>query len=410
MTQQTHDRRPKTFLAAAGAALLACAPTAYAGSCESAAKVATDLWAKYDDKAKDLACKGATAAQTAVNPGTIPQSARKYQACLEDVNKAEQIVRDLVSRWNQHVGNSWARLGPRPLEPGSTQTGTLRATGQRMFISAGPVNGAVDLNLEKLKYRGRTEVTVCTFPPDQGANPANGPSEKLWDFTIAKGGQNLGDSWSKTLFDVRGKILSVHLHMTQPVKALKYRLNTRARDSHAVVIASADVSGGTEYRIHGGGDLQQYAGQLGDFEVTAQANDRVSGKTATGYVDAGDDGYLVAGRVPDVELDDPSGAEVYINGRRAGGGNTHTVVIDGGAKSGATGYTVSGGGQLTQLSGNVDGHDATIQANDKVSGTTARGRVAGGVDAFEVRGKAPQVTLKDPNAAAVFIDGTRRSN
>jgi hypothetical protein len=198
--------------------------------------------------------------------------------------------------------------------------------------------------------------------------------------------------------------------MTQPVKALKYRLTTRARESHAVVIASADISGNTKYRIHGGGDLLQYEGTLGDFEVTVQSNDKVSGTTATGYVGAGNDGLLVAGATPKVDLENPSGAEVYIDGRRAGAGNTHTVVIDGGAKSGATDYTVSGGGQLKQLSGKVDGYNATIQSNDNVSGTTAQGRVAGGVDAFEVRGKAPQVALDDQNAAAVYIDGAPQSN
>lgn len=83
----------------------------------------------------------------------------------------------------------------------------------------------------------------------------------------------------------------------------------------------------------------------------------------------------------------------------------HTIVISGRNTSGGTGYTISGGGDLEQVSGTLDGRQVSIQGNDTVEGNLAQGHVAGAADGFRVFGEMPGILLHDPGNADIYVDG-----
>jgi hypothetical protein len=105
-------------------------------------------------------------------------------------------------------------------------------------------------------------------------------------------------------------------------------------------------------------------------------------------------------------LGDPSNRLVEIQNQMCGG-ESHTILIDGARGSGSTGYTIRVSKGLQQLDGKVDGKEVTIQSNDNVSGNTANGRVGAGRDGFRFNGKIKSISLDNPDAAQVFVDGRK---
>lgn len=110
-------------------------------------------------------------------------------------------------------------------------------------------------------------------------------------------------------YRVGGGIVSVGLE--DPSAATVY---VDGRPRHTVVIASGDVSGGTTYEIRVDGEIEQVDGNVAGFDVSG--GDRVSEGGASGRVGAGDDGFVVYGEILSIDLDDPSGAHVYVDGHR----------------------------------------------------------------------------------------------
>ncbi|MYL23796.1 hypothetical protein GLV89_08325 [Halomonas alkaliantarctica] len=91
-----------------------------------------------------------------------------------------------------------------------------------------------------------------------------------------------------------------------------------------------------------------------------------------------------------------------------GGDPTHTIVISGQKALntlGGTDYTIRGGGRLEQVSGTLNSHQVSIQPNDTSSGDHASGHVGGGADGYLVFGAMPQISLKKPGNANVFVNG-----
>lgn len=177
----------------------------------------------------------------------------------------------------------------------------------------------------------------------------------------------------------------------------------RAQMCHSVVVNSGGVSGRTSYTVTAADGIKQISGPVQGRRVTINSNDQVNGSSATGGVRNGADGFRVAGGAPIVELDNPGGAEVLYDGAVY-----HTVVIDSEGVSGGTGYTIDAPGEIQQIAGSLYGHSADVNPSDEVSGTTAKGDVGRGVDAYVVTGGDPSVNLNDPDGANVLIDGQPR--
>ncbi|NBD33483.1 MAG: hypothetical protein GVY17_11080 [Cyanobacteria bacterium] len=85
---------------------------------------------------------------------------------------------------------------------------------------------------------------------------------------------------------------------------------------HTVVIDSKNKPGATQYTLNGSGPIQQVEGKVAGRSVTIQNNDQVSGNTAQGRVSSGADGFYVTGNVPEIQLDHPNAATVYVDGEK----------------------------------------------------------------------------------------------
>lgn len=176
--------------------------------------------------------------------------------------------------------------------------------------------------------------------------------------------------------------------------------DSRHSARQTVVIDGSDTSGGTDYTLQGGGQIEAVSGQLEGHQVSIQSNDQVSGNSAQGHVGQGRDGYRVSGDLPRISLTSPVNADIYVNGRPY-----HAIIIDGSAASGGTDYTLHAGDSLRQVSGQLNGHSVSIQSDDQVNGQTATGRVVAGKDGFISVGELPRISLKNPANADVSVNG-----
>ncbi|MCS4503930.1 hypothetical protein NYO91_07555 [Arhodomonas aquaeolei] len=87
----------------------------------------------------------------------------------------------------------------------------------------------------------------------------------------------------------------------------------------------------------------------------------------------------------------------------------HTVVIDGGAAAGRTGYRLVAGRFVQPVDGRVAGRRVSIDSNDTARGRRAEGSVSSGADGFRVYGDVRSVSLDNPAAARVYVDGRTRA-
>jgi len=192
---------------------------ARAQSCQSATQVASDLWSEYGDIAQQVGCAGVTAGTVVASGGTsLPQAVSQYKACVGKADEAAAVADGMVQAWNRLARNSWATFGPRRLALNQDHEGTIRSSGTRMFVTESPITAAtLNLSVEKLRFRGKTDVTVCTFLPD-------GTEDRVWNFQMAPGLGNKGNTWTRELNDVAGRIVSVFFNGRSAAKSMKYRL------------------------------------------------------------------------------------------------------------------------------------------------------------------------------------------
>lgn len=194
---------------------VAAAPVtqAQAGGCESGTKITSDIWAEHDTELKALGC----AVVTVASEGAVPPN-----VCLDAANKVAKVAEDMIKFWNSAAKNSWARIGPRRLSLGETLKGKLVSTGGRLFIGEKPISeDQVDLRIEKLDGKAKTEVTVC--------KDYRGKQTKLWSFTIENGNDNVGKVWKKTLSGMRGHILTVHFDAKSVANTMQYEIRADGR-------------------------------------------------------------------------------------------------------------------------------------------------------------------------------------
>lgn len=189
---------------------IAAAPIAdaHAGGCESGTKVASDIWGKYDGVIEKLGC----AVVMVASEGAVPPN-----ACLDAAEKVAKVADEMIKFWNAAAQNSWAHIGPRRLDLGETLKGRLVSTGGRLFVSDRPLeDDEIELKIEKLDGKAKTEVTVCS--------EFRGKISKPWTFTIDNGNENTGKVWKKTIKGMRGHILMVHLDAKSVTNTMQYTL------------------------------------------------------------------------------------------------------------------------------------------------------------------------------------------
>jgi hypothetical protein len=217
-----HAKRGRVRLAglAAVVAGLAMSGAAQAVSCQSGAKAAADLWKEYDKIAKQVGCAAGTGAAAIASAGTtLPQSVQIYRQCLEKANEADKTTRKMIAKWNELNKNGWGTIGPRRLALDTQHSGTIRGAFTRMFITESPLRqDRLTVNLTKQRFRGKTDVVVCSYLPDSN------DGTQIDHYTIAKGLDNKGQAWIKEYSGLQGRIVSVFINGRSAAKSMKYTL------------------------------------------------------------------------------------------------------------------------------------------------------------------------------------------
>jgi hypothetical protein len=181
-------------------------------STQSAAKVFSEIWDKWDDIAAKAGC--ALASVAAKNPAL-------YVDCVEKVGKLDDLAKQMVSFWNQQAGNGWATLGPRRLDLGTDLDGKLVSIGDRMFITPAPLDSdKVSLKFRERDGKSHTSLTVSRVAP-------NGAVTKLYskDFNDTTSEKKDDDEHvTVPLSGVRGYLLWVLLNSKSATNSLSYTL------------------------------------------------------------------------------------------------------------------------------------------------------------------------------------------
>ncbi|WP_199693926.1 hypothetical protein [Halococcus sp. IIIV-5B] len=153
---------------------------------------------------------------------------------------------------------------------------------------------------------------------------------------------------------------------------------------------------GADYELAVSGDLEQSTAMSG---ATADPNDTIDGKTATGQVDGGGrDSYAFSGEIARLRLD--GGANLYYNEDSVDPATylDHTLTIESESRAEYTLVTSDG----VVKSASMDG--ATVDPNDGIENDTVTGQVGdGGRDSYAFPGEV--VSLDVDGDATVYRDG-----
>lgn len=190
-----------TLSAGVPAAVFAAPTLAHAGgSCATAADVSSDIWNETPPLVKNAIA----------NTGPFGASAIK----------AIKMIDEGIKIWNKLSGNkSWAKIGPRRLDFGEWNTGTLIGPTERMFLSGIPAVNPVKVDFHKLDHEGKVKVVICK-------KPQKGKAKAVKTFTVEAGAKN-GKVKSVIIDDAKGHVISVVLHGKSVAKKLKYKVRAK---------------------------------------------------------------------------------------------------------------------------------------------------------------------------------------
>jgi hypothetical protein len=134
--------------------------------------------------------------------------------------KAIQFIEKGIKIWNDIAGDqSWAKIGPRRMDFGSWNTGTLIGPTERMFVSAIPAVNPVTVDFHKLDHDGKVKVVVCKIPEKGGPKVVK-------SFTVDNK-TKVGKVKSIDIDDAKGNIITVVLHGKSVAKKLQYKVRTK---------------------------------------------------------------------------------------------------------------------------------------------------------------------------------------
>ena len=180
--------------------------------CRSAAQVFGDLYKKWGEAAIASGCVAGVTAAT----GGIGLAATLE--CIKRADKYAKAAEDMVRFFNAAADNGRWTIGPRRIEWGKAQTGTVVSTFSRVFISAAPVDkDAITVKVRKIDGRAQADVIVCKI--DEKGNFI-----KLAQFEFDRGAGTGGEEITRTVTGVKGHLVQVRIDADSVVSKFEYRL------------------------------------------------------------------------------------------------------------------------------------------------------------------------------------------
>ena len=181
-------------------------------NCRSAAQVFGDIYKKWGDVIIATGCVvGVTIGSGGVAlPLTLD--------CIRKADKYAEATEAMVKFFNENANNSRWTIGPRRIEWGKVQTGSVVSTFSRVFVSPAPVDkDSITVKVKKVDGKAQADVIICKV--DEKGNFIN-----LAQVEFAKGNDNDGQEITKTVSGVKGYLVQVRIDADSVVNKFEYQL------------------------------------------------------------------------------------------------------------------------------------------------------------------------------------------
>lgn len=187
-------------------------PAARAETCRSAAQVTGDIYKKWGEVIIAAGCvTGVTVASGGV---ALPVTLK----CIDKADKYAESVEKMVSWFNTMANNGRWTIGPRRIEFGNTQTGSLVSTASRVFISAAPLDkDSVTFKVKKLDGKAKAQIIICKVTE-------KGDFINLYEGEFDKGDDNVGQEITKTVMGIKGHLVQIRIDADSVIKKFEYQL------------------------------------------------------------------------------------------------------------------------------------------------------------------------------------------
>ncbi|WP_026231848.1 hypothetical protein [Neolewinella persica] len=186
-----------------------CLGTMTAQSCKSAPSIVSDLNGKI---ASVLTAQGCTIS----SPGS-------FNKCMNNAAMYGTLKTEMNSYYNSR-SRSWATIGPRRLDFGSYDEGTIVSTGGRMYISAVPSNkNTLTIDIKELDGKGKVSYVVCKV--DRNGRYTN--LKTGWINEINSQKSNKRETRSHTLTNVQGYLITVHFDGKSVGNTFQYKVRVQ---------------------------------------------------------------------------------------------------------------------------------------------------------------------------------------
>lgn len=197
------------------------APTASAQRCEGFAQILTDVWKKWGETIIKVGCVVKAAATTSAaapltGGASVAATITLSSTCIKNAAKYKEAAEAMVRLFNQLADNGQATLGPRRIEFGSPQSGTLIGPSNRTFVSVYPMDkNSVSFKVKKLEGDGKVEVVICRIDGESKLT-----NLAVFNFT---GDEKDGTEIVKTVSGVENNLVQIRLNGQSAVKKFKYQ-------------------------------------------------------------------------------------------------------------------------------------------------------------------------------------------
>jgi hypothetical protein len=170
------------------------------GSCTTVASTSSKVWAETPKLVKDAIASSGPFGSTAMN--------------------AAKLIDKGIRIWNKLASDkSWAKIGPRRMDFGEWNKGTLIGPTERVFISGIPAVNPVEVAFHKTGSKGKVKVVVCKVPE-------KGKAKVVKSFTVWPNDKE-GLIKKVSIPNAKGHIITVVLHGKSLGKQLEYKVRAK---------------------------------------------------------------------------------------------------------------------------------------------------------------------------------------
>lgn len=190
-----------------------------AQSCSGATTVTSDIWAHFAEVTTDMGCT--ILREYAVEGGAPYRAARTLNPSCWAADVHAVVLQEMIGYWNYRVENSWATVGPRRIDLGTSETGRLVSTGGRTFLSPSPLaQRRVTVTIDELGGKARTGIAICKVDE----NDERTLVRTVWFNETHAQKRNRSERRVVQVRGAREKLLMVHMDAKSATNTFQYSI------------------------------------------------------------------------------------------------------------------------------------------------------------------------------------------